>query len=192
MASQAQKHFFFRDRLGVTLPEMLISMVIMVLIVGVVSILYFTSLHVWRRCSSQSQADPPAHMSVSRLSRELKNAAKIEGITESSITFTLPGKDENGYNIVPLTAAQRIYYFLGDEEGNPNSSGSTLWRQRIDLSSGNTTLQSIAHNVESLNFEVDATEDRVLKIYAMSVTIVGREGREEYRSQFESHIAMRN
>ena len=44
---------------GLTLPELLISMVIMTVVLAVVSGLYYTSYQVWRRCSAESQAASP-------------------------------------------------------------------------------------------------------------------------------------
>jgi hypothetical protein len=64
--------------------------------------------------------------------------------------------------------------------------------QRLLAVSYPSAQRSIANNVESLSFSLDATAQRVLDIYAMSVTVVGKEGRETYRSQFASHIAFRN
>jgi prepilin-type N-terminal cleavage/methylation domain-containing protein len=177
---------------GITLPEMLIAMVIMTLIAGVVSATYFTSLHIWRRCSSMSQAEPPAHISVDRLCRELKNAYLVDSIGDTSVTFTLPKQDENGINVLPLEPAQRISYYLSDDTGKRDKAGTHLWRERLDVDSGSATRGCIAENVESLKFSYDATEDRVLKIYAMSITVIGEEGKEQYHSEFESHVAFRN
>jgi prepilin-type N-terminal cleavage/methylation domain-containing protein len=181
-----------RDRKGFTLIETLAAMTIMALIGSVVSALFFTSMQVWRRCSSQSQADPPAHMAVSRITKELKNAYFVNSMGASSITFTQPKTDAQGTNILPLQPGRRISYYLSDDSGQVGHAGTVLWRNYEDLVTGRTTLQHLANNVEQLGFSYDTTSTRVLKIYAMSITVLGKEGHEEYRSQFVGHVAFRN
>jgi len=56
-----------RARRGVTLPELLMVMVIIALVGGVLGVVYYSDLQVWRRCSAQSQAHPPAHISLDRV-----------------------------------------------------------------------------------------------------------------------------
>jgi len=182
-----------RSKRGVTLPELLISMVVMLLIAGVISALYFASLQVWRRCSSQSQADPPAHMAIARLSKELRNAYKVSSMGSSSIGFLLPKTDSNGVNIVPFETAREIAYYVSDGSGEPGRPGTTLWRREVVTQTGAVKLQQIAQNVQQLAFDYETTgESRVLAIYALSITVIGREGRQQYSSQFGSHIAFRN
>jgi len=67
-----------------------------------------------------------------------------------------------------------------------------LWRTETNVLTGSARSRKIAENVESLNLSYEATTQRVLDIYAMSVTVIGREGREVYHSQFAGHVAFRN
>ncbi len=177
---------------GFSLPEILVAMVVMTLIAGVVSALYFASMRVWRRVSSQSQADPPAHMAINRITKELKNAYVVDEISDSFIMFTLPQTDDQGINVLPLQPGRRIAYYLSDESGEMGEEGTYLWRWTQDLTTGATKRSRIAENVEALEFACDSTSSRVLKIYAMSITVLGQEGLQEYRSQFEGHVAFRN
>ena len=179
-------------RAGFTFIEALVTMVIMSLVVGVISTVYFSSIHVWKRCSSQSQADPPAHMTINQLSKELKNAYLVNEMGDTSITFTTPLQDANGINILPLQPGRVISYYISDESGVANQEGTILWRSQTDIASGATKQRRIADNVEALDFSYDATPTRVLKIYALSVTVVGKEGRHEHRTEFGSHVAFRN
>jgi hypothetical protein len=168
-------------------------MVIMALVAGVVSALYFASLHVWRRCSSQSQADPPAHMAIARVTKELKNAYQVTSMGNDAITFLLPRTDPSGTNLLPLQAAKEISYYLSDASGVQGQPGTILWRKEVDVVNNRTRTQRIAENVEQLAFDYDTTsENRVLAIYALSITVIGQEGHEEYQSAFGSHIAFRN
>jgi hypothetical protein len=173
----------------------MMSMAIMLLIVGVVSSIYFASLHVWRRCSSQSQADPPAHMSLDRITSELKNAYMVNSPDTATnyITVTLPARDSTGTNIYPFQPATRVTYYLSDASGQRDRTGTYLWREKVRVSDGNTTRNSIAGNVENLSFEVyPSGSGRVLKVYAMSIAVVGRERHEEYVSRFSGSVAFRN
>jgi prepilin-type N-terminal cleavage/methylation domain-containing protein len=187
---------------GFSLIEALIAMVVMAFILGAVGILYFTSFRVWQRCSAQSQADPPAHFAIGRITKELKNASVVNNIADNSLTFTLPattrvqdpynGAEFINVNSLPLTPARQISYYLSDTTGATGRSGSILWRYEQNLISGATNLKRIADNVEELNFDYDAAGGRMLKIYAMSVTVQGKEGRQVHRSEFGSHVAFRN
>jgi len=167
-------------------------MFIMTMIAGVVSSLFFASMQVWRRCSSQSQADPPAHFAIARITKELKNAYLVDNMGASSITFTQPKTDADGINLLPLQPGRRITYYVSDDSGQVGHAGTVLWRKWQDLVTGRTTVRRVANNVEQLGFSYDTTSTRVLKIYAMSITVLGKEGREEYRSKFEGHVAFRN
>jgi hypothetical protein len=187
---------------GFSLIEALIAMVVMVFILGAVGILYFTSFRVWQRCSAQSQADPPAHLAIGRITKELKNASAVTTIAANSLSFTLPATTlvQNPYNgseyikvnVLPLTPARQISYYLSDATGAAGGSGTMLWRSEQNLITGASNLKHIADNVEELNFDYDAAGERVLKIYAMSVTVQGKEGRQVHRSEFGSHVAFRN
>jgi len=180
---------------GVTLPELMIAMVIMLLMVGVISSIYFASLHVWRRCSSQSQADPPAHISLDRVTAELKNAYQVNSPDTATnyITFTLPLKDSSGTVLYPFQPWCQISYYLSDATGSHSKTGTYLWRERLTLSDNTTTRSSIAQNVESLTFQVyPSGSGRMLKVYAMAIAILGQEQHEQYTSRFSGTVAFRN
>lgn len=182
-----------RTRRGNTLPELLIAMVVMLLITGVVSAVYFAAMQVWRRCSSQSRADPPAHMAIARLARELKNAYQVSSMGTSSISFLLPQTDSDGVAVIPLSPASVVSYYLSDATGQQDRSGTVLWRKVVVVNTGMTRQQRIAENVQQLAFDYETTSaDRVLAIYAVSITILGQERRQTYVSQFGSHVAFRN
>jgi prepilin-type N-terminal cleavage/methylation domain-containing protein len=179
---------------GITLPELMMAMVIMVLIMGVLGGIYFSSLQVWRRCSAQSQADPPAHISLDRVTSELRNAYKVNSVGTSSISFDLPVKSGTAPhpNLIPFQSWCTIRYYLSDDTGSETSTGTYLWRKKTDTATGDVSSSVIARNVESLTFAVDSSDDRILKVYAMSIAIVGEEGRQQYTSSFSGTVAFRN
>jgi len=177
---------------GVTLVELLMGMVIMAIIGAVISSIFFASMKVWRRCSAHSQAEPPATMSINRISRELRNAYLVDNMGDDTITFTQPLTDAGGVNVLPLQPKTRISYYLSDDSGTEGAAGSSLWRKRVDVPTGQTQRRPLADNVLSMDFSYDATGTRVLKIYALSITVQGREGQEVYHSQFGTHVAFRN
>jgi type II secretory pathway pseudopilin PulG len=191
---------------GFSLIETLIAMVVMTFILGAVGVLYFTSFHVWQRCSSQSQADPPAHIAINRITKELKNAYIVNSCVpgSNSITFTLPATEQvsNPFdtppyinvNLLPLTPARQISYYISDNTGSVGRAGTVLWRSEQNFISGGSNLKRIADNVEELTFDYAAADEgtRILMVYAMSVTVLGQEGRQQYRSEFSSRVAFRN
>ena len=177
---------------GVTLIELLMGMVIAAIIGAVISSIFFASLTVWRRCSAQGQADPPATMSINRIARELRNAYLVDSMGADTITFTLPLTDADGVNLLPLQPKTRITYYLSDETGSQDVTGTMLWRQQVDVPTSQTHQRCLADNVVAIGFSYDATESRVLKIYALSITVQGREGPEVHQAQFGTHVAFRN
>jgi prepilin-type N-terminal cleavage/methylation domain-containing protein len=184
-----------RTRRGVTLPELLMVMVIMVLVGGILGVVYFSALHVWRRCSAQSQADPPAHISLDRVTSELRNAYTVNSpdTAVNYITFTLPLKDGSGTNIYPFQPWYQITYYLSDSSGSHSRTGTYLWREKTRASDNTATRTSIAQNVESLTFQVyPSGSGRMLKVYAMSIAIVGQEQHQQYTSRFSGTVAFRN
>jgi type II secretory pathway pseudopilin PulG len=188
-----------RSNLGFSLIEAMVVIFIIMMIGAAVGTLYYSSLQVWRRCSAQSQADPPAHLAVDRVAKELRNAYIVDSMGADNITFTLPAATmvtvdgvPLSINTLPLSPAKRISYYLSDDSGTVGQSGTVLWRKEVRLSSGTTRYMRIANNVEELLFTYDSTPTQVLKIYAMSITVLGQEGRQQYNSQFGSRIAFRN
>lgn len=184
-----------QGRRGVTLPELLIAMVIMTMVMGVVGAIYFSSLAVWRRCSAQSQADPPAHISLDRITAELKNAYRVDSPDTATgyITFTLPLKDSSDTVIYPFQGWQRIGYYLSDDTGSHTHTGTYLWRERTDLVHNLTRRVCIAENVQSLTFHIyPSGSGRMLKVYAMAIAILGQEQHTQYTSSFSATVAFRN
>ncbi len=180
------------SRRGFTLVEALVVMSVMSLIGLVLSSVFFASMQVWRRCSSQSQADPPAHIAIGRITKELKDAYRVDSISTNSITFTMPKTDGSGVNLVPLQGGRQISYYLSDSSGQVGHTGTVLWRKQLNLVNGTTTYRQVASNVQQLSFSCDATANRVLNIYTVAVTVLGQEGRVQYLSSFGGQVAFRN
>jgi hypothetical protein len=186
-----------KPRRGGTLPELMMAMVIMVLIMGVLGGIFFSPLQVWRRCSAQSQADPPAHISLDRVTSELRNAYKINSPADATdyISFDLPVKSEvePHPNLIPLQSWCTIRYYLSDSTGNEAHTGTYLWRKKTDTATGAVSSAVIAKNVQSMIFHTYAADgNRTLSVYAMSIAIVGEEGRQQYTSSFSGTVAFRN
>lgn len=179
---------------GFTLIEALISTAIIGLVFGIVVAVLITSMRVWRKCSSESQAFPPAYQLVTQLNNELKNAYYISIPTNStSITFRTPKTDANGVNIVPFVLGHEITYYRSDATGSMTATGTFLWRKDKNGVSNVTTQRNIAQNVSQLTFNCSGTlSGRVFAVYSMSVTVVGQEQATTYNSTFSSTMAIRN
>jgi len=179
---------------GLTLIELMVILPILALVTGVIVSMLMTSMRVWRRCNSFSQAFPPAYTVISRLNRELKNAYYIAIADDrQSITFRLPRVDENGINLVPLQVGDEITYYRSDASGDPAHSGMLLWRRDYNAVSDMTTQRILAENVSELTFSCDATwSGRVFSVYSTAVTIVGQEQATRYESNFHTTVAIRN
>lgn len=180
--------------MGVTLLELLVSISITALIIGVVVAMSIAASRVWRRSSSFSQAFPPAYLITTRLNQELKNAYEIDVADDGlSITFRLPRTDGDGINVLPFEVGREISYYRADESGDIEHPGTFLWRREWNAVSDVTTLDAIAENVTELTFNLDASEEgRVFAVYSTAITVAGHEQSTEYNSRFESSMAVRN
>lgn len=179
---------------GFTLPEVLVSVVITGLIFGVVISILITSTRLWRRCSSMSEAFPPAYAVVNRINKELKNAYYVTvPAAKNSITFRLPRTDADGINLVPLQPGTEVTYYRSDATGLNTHTGTTLWRRATNLQTNAVRLRSLAENVEELTFNCDATQaGRVFSVYSTAVTVVGQEQATTFESRFQTTMAIRN
>ncbi|MHB0935845.1 MAG: PilW family protein [Armatimonadota bacterium] len=179
---------------GLTLIELMITVTILALVMGVTISMLMTSMRVWRRCSSFSQAFPPAYAVIGRLNKELKNAYYVNVPPEKdSITFRVPRSDEAGFNAVPLQMGHEITYYRSNDSGDQGEAGTLLWRQDYNALTGITRNRVIAENVTRLEFDCVKTYDgRVFSVYSNAVTVIGKEQHAEHESSFETHIAIRN
>jgi len=153
-----------------------------------------TSMRVWRRCSSFSQAFPPAYTVISRLNKELKNAYYITiADDQQSILFHLPRVDAERIALAPLQVGHEITYYRSDASGDQEQSGTVLWRRDYDAVNEVTTQRALAENVSELTFSCDATYNgRVFSVYSTAVTVVGQEQATRYESNFNTTVAIRN
>ncbi|MHB9131393.1 MAG: hypothetical protein ACYDBB_09925 [Armatimonadota bacterium] len=185
-----------RTMRGVTLIELLMVIASATLISGVIMAMYIASLRVWYRCSSQSQAFPPAYMVITRLNQELKNAYAITVPPNGkSVTFRLPKTDpnNNGCNILPFQLGREISYYCANDTAQEGNTGTVLWRKTFNADTSETSYMRIANNVTNLAFQADAsTNGRVFAVYSTTVTVVGKEQKTSHESNFHSTIAIRN
>lgn len=188
---------------GFTLPEMLTVITITSLIMVVLFAIIMTSMRVWHRVSSQQQAFPPAHLIMSRIDRELKNAYYISVINNgAAITFRLPqqearvldGRAEmvNSLDVAGhLILDREITYFRSDETGDITVTGNVLWRMETRPGQ-DPTFQRIADNVIGMDFVAESSGQRVYAVYSSTITVLGEQGAQQFRSQFDGAIAFRN
>ncbi len=178
---------------GTTLIELLISLSIIVLISGAVFAVYLESMGFWRRVSSEEQAMPAAYQVSTRLAQELKNGFNVSVTPDGkSLTFQQPQTDGNGYDLLPLTPARAVTYYLSDATGAANTPGTVLWRSQTDLTTNAVTRMKLASNVSGLQFTtVAASYGRVFAVYTTAVTFTGQEGIVKNTSQFTTTAAIR-
>lgn len=183
-----------RQARGLTLIELMITVTILALVMGVTISMLMTSMRVWRRCSSFSQAFPPAYAVIGRLNKELKNAYYVSVADDKhSITFRVPRIDDTGFNAVPLQEGHEISYYRSDESGDLGEAGTLLWRKDYNALTGLTKKRVLAKNVTALDFDTIATYNgRVFSVYSNAVTVIGQEQAKTEESSFQTTIAIRN
>ena len=132
-------------RAAMTLPEVIISFVILMVILGAVSSFYFTSMQAWYRGSRESRAEQKATWAIQRLAPELRQAMSVTPDASPQdrcgIVIRLPAKDwsvsegahlnriaVNGLGQPYLAPGDYVHYYRGDASGNQSVSGDRVWR----------------------------------------------------------------
>lgn len=148
-----------RRAAGFTLPEVITSMVVMVIVIGGIGAIYMASMRMWYRGAAENYAQQGASWAVQRIVPEVRQGLSVT--TGSApyesvcIVVRLPNKvydsGENTYlNEVATDAYGDPYlvpggwvvYFRGTEHASISLDGDRLWRLYVG-SDGTTYKQQV-------------------------------------------------
>jgi len=127
---------------GVSLPEVMVTMVILVILLSSVSALYFGCARLYRRGEPANSAGRAAAWAIQRLSPDVRQALNctILNAEKTAIRLRVPAKswntaDHTHYNVIQqagtdpyLVAGDYVYYYRGNSSGYSDPTGSYLWR----------------------------------------------------------------
>ena len=148
-----------RDRCGITLAELMMSVVIMSIVLGVISVFYYGCLEAWRRGAVENAAEQKVAWAYRRLTPDVRLAMQVTPdaapYTGYGILLRLPAQtyqssDQTYFNQVAVNAMGNLYlvggdyvhYYRGNDAAQPDVSGAKLWRAltHADGSAGPTKL----------------------------------------------------
>jgi len=144
----ARRHLRLRRR-GITLVEMLVASAIIALVIGAIGSLYVATLKLWTKGSAEDLAKQKAAWVLTRATDDFRETLQVSDFSDTWVKARLPEVDWDGdldtrMNVVQVDQSGELYlvkggyvsYFLGDANGNPDDSGTYVWRQTLD-SDGN-------------------------------------------------------
>lgn len=141
-----------RDRLGVTLTELLTTITIMAIVSYGVLLAFGGVLRVYNAAVGNRDAVAKAEAAMAFMMPRFRESLGIDqavGLSATRVGILLPKKDDDGYNVVTATGVlpgDTVQFYLGDPGGDPSENAKYLW-QRVGA-----TKQMICDSVRSLEF----------------------------------------
>jgi hypothetical protein len=203
---------------GVTLPEVLTAVLIIMVIAGSVTAIYGAAMRTWYRGAAETYAEQKASWAIQRMVPDLREAMNVTPASSPydaiCVALELPAKtfdsSEGVYlNQVTTDAGGAPYlvggdyavYYRGDEHGNISLDGDRLWR-RLARPNGTVVKQLvIADNVVD-NPDDETGNPKPMFIYwpdiyrlrsvEVTVTVEETRGHRTERTTMVGEMALRN
>ena len=201
-----------------TLPEVIISFVVLVMILGAVSSLYFASMRAWYRGRRESSAEQKATWAVQRLAPDLRQAMSVTPDASPyigcGITLRQPAKvwdsgegkrlNQIATNLQGqpyLVAGDYVHFYRGDASGNQSATGGHFWRSLTHADGSQGPRYAVADNL--IDNPLDGTGNPkamfiywpdVVRLKSVEATVTVRET-EAHRSATTTmvgEVSMRN
>ncbi len=171
-----------RTQRGMTITELVVSMVVFTFIVGVTGAIYLAALRMYKEGFTGLSAHDNASLALTHLLPDAREAMDIiepsmalqptEPHVSDVLEYVLPRKDSTGHYFIdptspdgPLFWGTKVKVYLGDEYGTPDPNGTILWRVRSQIPSGSTSpppynygsAEKIAEGITHVQFEHPVT-----------------------------------
>ncbi len=154
-----------REESGFTLPEMLVTMVIMLTVLFALYNIFDMGIRVFRSGSDKVEAVENARLGLEKMEREIRaaypynkaggNTTLLPGFSSSSITF---GNDLNGNRIIDTTNEQITYSLSG---GSPPALLRNGQSTSEFVKANGLTFQYLDKNNNTTNTESNITRVRI-------------------------------
>lgn len=135
------------SRRGATLPEVLMTAMLIVILLSSVSALYYGSVRLYRRGEPANSAEREATWAIDRMASDIQQAmsCSILNAEKTAIKIRLPAKQwdasaQHHYNVINvdgtgapyLVPGNWVYYYRGNAYGGGDPDGRYLWRVEVD------------------------------------------------------------
>jgi len=187
-------------RAGVTLIELMISAGVMSIILGAVLVLQLQGLRMYQDVSARDWASFDAATAVGRMEEEIQGCYRVTAGYASSITIANARTQQNSVLMVqvpvqPLAGGDTVRYYLSDDSGQFDRSGTYLWRAAKPPDAQNYTATLLADNVTNLNFTYTlgpAPRNWSVQQVGLLVEASIRQGGTTRICSHSSHVILRN
>ncbi len=164
-------------RRGMTLIEVMTTLIILAIVSVGVSGLYIQAVKLYKRGERESTSRDKAALALERMMPEIREAYNVDYPGPSMIVFTLPKMDAEGHYVVdPITRTLRpgcqVAFYQSDDDGTYNDTdGLYIWRKNrpnpgSEWGSGTPVMDS----VEDLTFTY-APSILLLELVRATITV---------------------
>lgn len=153
---------------GFTLVEVMVASMIMVgIFLGTASMMIST-MHCYESEVTQIDTDTDAVMAMQLIVRDVRESRSVDITANGThLTITPPYRVEAGYFDRTLSdEGNLVDYYLSNQSGSTNASGTCLWRQEADQDA-----RLVKKDVDSLVFEYGDDDQDALKHSSIKITI---------------------
>jgi len=203
---------------GATLAEVLMVTMILAVILGGISAIYFASMRYWTRGATEHYAQQKASWVVQRIAPDVREGLSVIPGTApfelSYIAIRMPSKtydsgeqaylnqlSVDGTGMPYLVAGGWVLYYRGNENGTITLNGDKLWRLALD-ENGNTIHQYVvADNLVDNPLDESGNPKPVFRYWPdvyrlrsveVTVTVEERIGTRTSQATMTSEMTLRN
>lgn len=151
---------------GFSLLEMLIVVIITSIVIIVATQLFAHTSRSFLLNTSQLEIDQYAGIAIEKLTRDLQEAKQIEILSDTHLKIFYPQvQDDGSYNRLVLDTDNTVEYYLGDNYGTPDETGTTLYKQTPD-----TDPRIVCRNVAKLAFSSNDPSSVIVTLKTLNQT----------------------
>jgi type II secretory pathway component PulJ len=156
----------FRSRRGFSLAEALIVIMMVSVLGGLATAIYFAALRAYAQSYASYSAQQEADILLTQLYRQIWSAMQVLEAEDDALTVVLP-QQQGDTLVIPLVAGDVIRFYRGDEAGEEDPDGAFLWME--NLSRGER--QVITSHLQDLVFSYEPSAEQVQRITVTLTTV---------------------
>ena len=145
---------------GLTLVEMLVASMTIAIVVGAVGSIYVATLRLWNQGSAEDIANQKATWVLTRATADFRSTMQVVDFGPHWVLARLPKTTWDAtlgtrMNVVSVDSDGELFlekgnyvsYFIGDEQGNMDANGTSIWRRVYDENGGDLETRQLTDGV---------------------------------------------